>query len=249
MAVEQWDRTWSRLDEYRGLNANMHGVEASLAAADALPVADQAGKRLLRDQALRTTQRVVAWGRQFHWLLPEHFTADWTPLPDYNRDRPADPFRPYGATPGHLFEWARLATHLQSVTARTAELGDGAQILFSIAAETRDRGIGIPYTVDWDGHVVVGARMHWVLCEAIAAGYVLAAATGDDGYQIYADDWRDLGERLFADPSTGSWHHELTPTGEVAMGTWAGQPDAYHLAQMLLLDGRPVRGSVAAALR
>jgi mannose/cellobiose epimerase-like protein (N-acyl-D-glucosamine 2-epimerase family) len=249
MAVEQWDHTWSRLDEYRGLNANMHGVEASLAAADALPVADQAGKRQLRDQALRTTQRVVAWGRQFHWLLPEHFTADWTPLPDYNRDRPADPFRPYGATPGHLFEWARLATHLQSVTARTAELGDGAQILFSIAAETRDRGIGIPYTVDWDGHVVVGARMHWVLCEAIAAGYVLAAATGDDGYQIYADDWRDLGERLFADPSTGSWHHELTPNGEVATGTWAGQPDAYHLAQMLLLDGRPVRGSVAAALR
>jgi len=249
MAVEQWDRTWRRLDDYRGLNANMHGVEASLAAADALPVADQDGKRRLRDQALRTTRRVVSWGRQFHWLLPEHFTADWTPLPDYNRDRPADPFRPYGATPGHLFEWARLATHLQAVTARTAELGEAARALFAVAAETRDRGLGLPYTVDWDGRVVVGARMHWVLCEAIAAGYVLAAATGDDGYQIYADDWREVGERFFADPSTGSWHHELTPTGEVARGTWAGQPDAYHLAQMLLLDGRPVRGSVAAALR
>ena len=37
--------------------------------------------------------------------------------------------------------------------------------------------------------------------------------------------------------------------GAVASGTWAGQPDAYHLAQMLLLDGRPVRGSIAAALR
>ena len=48
---------------------------------------------------------------------------------------------------------------------------------------------------------------------------------------------------------TGSWHHELTPTGEVGSATWAGEPDAYHLAQMLLLDGRPVRGSVAAALR
>jgi hypothetical protein len=35
----------------------------------------------------------------------------------------------------------------------------------------------------------------------------------------------------------------------VSTGTWVGQPDAYHLAQMLLLDGRPVRGSVAAALR
>ena len=27
------------------------------------------------------------------------------------------------------------------------------------------------------------------------------------------------------------------------------QPDAYHLAHMLLLPGRPVRGSVAASLR
>src|SRR3954452_13654645 len=249
MAVEQWDRTWSRLDDYRGLNANMHGVEASLAAADALPVADQAGKRQLRDQALRTTVRVVAWGRQFHWLLPEHFTADWTPLPDYNRDRPADPFRPYGATPGHLFEWARLALHLRSVTVPPADLGDAAQHLFVAAAGTSDGHAGIPYTVDWDGSVVVGARMHWVLCEAIAAGYVLAEAFGDEGYREQAADWRALGERVVADPTTGSWHPELTPSGEGASATWAGQPDAYHLAQMLLLDGRPVRGSMAAALR
>jgi mannose/cellobiose epimerase-like protein (N-acyl-D-glucosamine 2-epimerase family) len=248
MAVEQWDRTWSRLDDYRGLNANMHGVEASLAAADALPVADQAGKRQLRDQALRTTQRVAAWGPQFRWLLPEHFTADWTPLPDYNRDRPADPFRPYGATPGHLFEWARLATHLRSVTVPPAELRDVAQNLFRTAAATGD-GMGFPYTVDWDGSVVVGARMHWVVCEAIAAASVLYAATGDDLYELDAADWREIGERHFADPSTGSWHHELTETGEIATATWAGQPDAYHLAQMLLLDGRPVRGSIAAALR
>jgi mannose/cellobiose epimerase-like protein (N-acyl-D-glucosamine 2-epimerase family) len=249
MAVEQWDRSWSRLDDYRGLNANMHGVEASLAAADAVPSADQAVKRRLRDQARRTTERALGWGPPFHWLLPEHFTADWTPLPDYNRDRPADPFRPYGATPGHLFEWARLATHLQSVTGPSAVLGDGARILFSVAAGVADGGVGIPYTVDWEGRVVVRARMHWVLCEAIAAGYVLAAATGDESYRMRADAWRDLGERLFADTSTGNWHHELTPTGEVATSTWAGQPDAYHLAQMLLLDGRPVRGSVAAALR
>jgi mannose/cellobiose epimerase-like protein (N-acyl-D-glucosamine 2-epimerase family) len=249
MAVEQWDRAWSRLDDYRGLNANMHGVEATLAAADALPVADQDGKRRLRGQALRTTERVFAWGREFDWLLPEHFTPDWTPLPEYNRDRPADPFRPYGATPGHLFEWARLAMHVRSVTSPPAELRDLARNLFRQASAAGDGFPGIPYTVDWDGAVVVGARMHWVLCEAVAAGYVLAEAFGDEGYREQAADWRALGERMFADPTTGSWHHELTPSGEVASGTWAGQPDAYHLAQMLLLDGRPVRGSMAAALR
>src|SRR3954453_8163396 len=36
LAVDEWDGGWSRLSDYRGANANMHGVEATLAAADAL---------------------------------------------------------------------------------------------------------------------------------------------------------------------------------------------------------------------
>jgi mannose/cellobiose epimerase-like protein (N-acyl-D-glucosamine 2-epimerase family) len=91
--------------------------------------------------------------------------------------------------------------------------------------------------------------MHWVLCEAIAAAAVLAEVTGEQRYVDLADRWAAHGEQRFADPATGSWHHELTPDGAVADGTWAGQPDAYHLAQMLLLrSGRPVRASLAAAL-
>jgi len=252
MAVEEWDASWSRLDDYRGLNANMNGVEATLAAADALPVADQGGKARLRRQALRTTERVMTeWGRQFRWRLPEHFTTAWTPLPEYNRERPADPFRPYGVTVGHLFEWARLAMHVRAVTSRPPSwLRDGARNLFTVASGrwAADGHPGLPYTLDWEDRVVVGARMHWVLCEAIAAASVLAEALEDDGYRGLAARWREHGERAFADPATGSWHHELTPDGDVGTGTWAGQPDAYHLAQMLLLDGRPVRGSVAATL-
>jgi mannose/cellobiose epimerase-like protein (N-acyl-D-glucosamine 2-epimerase family) len=243
----------------------MHGVEASLAAADALPVADQAGRRRLRDQALRTTERVIpGWGRRFGWRLPEHFTAGWEPLPEYNRDRPADPFRPYGVTVGHQFEWARLCLHLRAALPEHADppehadhgspawLLDDAVALFDAAASrgwAADGHPGFPYTLGWDDRPVVRARMHWVLCEAVAAATVLAEATDDDGYRELAHGWWDSGERMFADPSTGSWHHELTPTGEVAGGTWAGQPDAYHLAQVLLLRGCPVRGSVAAALR
>src|SRR4029453_9207944 len=36
LVVEEWDRPWSRLDDYRGLNANMHGVEGSVPPSDAL---------------------------------------------------------------------------------------------------------------------------------------------------------------------------------------------------------------------
>jgi mannose/cellobiose epimerase-like protein (N-acyl-D-glucosamine 2-epimerase family) len=254
LVVEEWDRPWSRLDDYRGLNANMHGVEASLAAADALAPTDPPAADRLRAQALRSTERVVhGWARERDWRLNEHFTSAWEPLPDYNRDRPADPFRPFGVTVGHQFEWARLVLHLWAGTADPpAWLLDDARALFDAAAERgwgADGHDGFPYTLGWDDRPVVAARMHWVLCEAVAAASVLAEVTGEQRYGDLAARWRQHGERLFADPATGSWHHELTPAGEVGSGTWTGQPDAYHLAQMLLLDGRPVRGSVTDALR
>jgi mannose/cellobiose epimerase-like protein (N-acyl-D-glucosamine 2-epimerase family) len=258
LAVEEWDRRWTRCADYRGVNANMHGVEATLAAADA--VDDAATADRLRDQARRSLERVVhGWARERDWRLPEHFTADWVPLPDYNRERPADPFRPYGVTIGHQFEWARLCLHLGAALQKGHEHAVGpdwlvadARALFDAAATrgwAADGRDGFPYTLDWDDRPVVGARMHWVLCEAVAAASVFAEATGEARFRALARRWREHGETHFADPATGSWHHELTPDGDVATGTWSGQPDAYHLAQMLLLDGRPVRGSVAAALR
>jgi len=253
LAVEEWDRGWTTLSDYRGANANMHGVEASLAAADALAGTDPDRAGTLRSQALRTTERIVhGFARERDWRLPEHFTADWSPLPDYNRDEPAHPFRPYGVTVGHQFEWARLAVHVRAVTADPPEwLLDDALGLFDAAATrgwAADGRDGFPYTLDWDDRPVVGARMHWVLCEAVAAAAVLGAVTGDPRYPALARRWREHGEQRFADRITGSWHHELTPDGAVASGTWSGQPDAYHLAQMLLLDGAPVRGSVALAV-
>ncbi|MGY1833298.1 AGE family epimerase/isomerase [Geodermatophilus sp. SYSU D01180] len=252
LAVEEWTADWSRLSDYRGANANMHGVEATLAAADALGGAEAAR---LRQHALRSTERIVhGWARERDWRLPEHYDAAWTPLPEHNRDRPADPFRPYGVTVGHQFEWSRLCLHLRAALgdAAPAWLLDDAVGLFDAAAArgwAADGEPGFPYTLDWDDRPVVTARMHWVLCEAVAAAAVLGAVTGEDRYADLAAAWREHGEQRFADPTTGNWHHELTPSGEVATGTWAGQPDAYHLAQMLLLQGAPVRGSVAAALR
>ena len=52
--------------------------------------------------------------------LPEHFGADWSVDLDLNRDRPDDPFKPFGATPGHGLEWSRLLLHVE------ATLGDRA---------------------------------------------------------------------------------------------------------------------------
>ena len=68
MVVEQWDRTFTTLDGYRGVNANMHTVEAYLAAADVT------GDRVWLDRALRVVERVVhGWAAQNSWRIPEHF--------------------------------------------------------------------------------------------------------------------------------------------------------------------------------
>jgi mannose/cellobiose epimerase-like protein (N-acyl-D-glucosamine 2-epimerase family) len=254
LAEESFDRAWTTSEDYRGANANMHGVEAALAAADALAASDPGTAARLRTHALRATERIVhGWARERHWRIPEHFTAGWEPVPEFNRDRPADPFRPYGVTIGHQFEWARLCLHLAAALDEHAPgwLRTDADGLFLAAAErgwAADGQEGFPYTLDWGDRPVVGARMHWVVCEAVAAAAVRYAVTGDPRAATLQQRWGELGDRLFLDPAAGSWHHELTPGGAVGSGTWEGKPDAYHLVQMLLLPGRPVRGSVAAAV-
>src|SRR5690349_20492238 len=92
MVVEQWDEAFTTLDPYRGVNANMHSVEALLSAADVL------GDASLRERVQRILTRVVhQLSAAGSWRIPEHFDESWTPLPDYNIYEPAHPFRPSGA--------------------------------------------------------------------------------------------------------------------------------------------------------
>ena len=249
-AVEQYEPDWSGLSSYRGANSNMHGVEAMLAAADALP----ARAAELRGRALQAVERFVhTEARSREWRLPEHFDSAWVADLDYHADLPADPFRPFGVTVGHQFEWARLALHLEAVLPDAPSwLLEDARALFDAAVSrggAADGHAGFVYTLDWQDRPVVTARMHWVLAEAIAAAHVLARRTGEESYAEDAAHWSELAAAVFADPSTGSWHHELTPQGEVATGTWQGQPDAYHVHQAQLLGRLPLAGSVAGALR
>jgi mannose/cellobiose epimerase-like protein (N-acyl-D-glucosamine 2-epimerase family) len=252
MAVEEWDAAWTTCADYRGVNANMHGVEAVLAAADALS-SDRAGE--LRRRALRVLERVVHdEARSRDWRLPEHFDASWTVLPEYNADRPSDPFRPYGITVGHQLEWSRLALHARAALGPDAPgwlLADAGS-LYAAAVERgwrADGHDGFVYTLDWSDRPVVAARMHWVLAEAIAAAAVLARVTGDGRYDDDRRRWEEHAAAVFTDDATGSWHHELTPDGQVGTTTWSGKPDTYHVAQALLLPRLPVRGSVAAGVR
>ena len=70
-------------------------------------------------------------------------------------------------------------------------------------------GSGFVYTVDWDGRPVVADRLHWVLCEAIAA----AAVLGEDELQARVVG---AGRAVFIDRVDGSWRHELDPSNRPA---------------------------------
>ncbi len=248
MVVEQWDEGWTVVDGYRGVNANMHTVEALLSAADVLDDAS------LRAKAQRILTRVVHDLAPNHsWRIPEHFDATWTPVLDYNADEPAHPFRPYGATIGHWLEWARLALHLRAALGESAPdwLLNHARALFN--ASTRegwavDGADGFVYTVDWSGDPVVRERMHWVAAEATATAAALHQVTGDPSYAEWYGTWWDHIDTCFRDPEHGSWHHELSPSLEPSSQTWQGKPDTYHAFQATLIPRLPLSPTLAKAL-
>lgn len=253
MVYETWDRAFTATEPYRGVNATMHGVEAFLAASDAL-AGTEAGKLWL-NRALRMTSRVVRdFAAPNGWRIPEHYNPEWQPLPDYNADRPDDPFRPYGCTVGHGLEWSRLCLHAYAALEADGPswLVEQARQLFDSAVRDgweTDGAAGFVYTVDWDGKPVVHQRMHWVLAEAIGAAAALHAVTGEEPYRRWYQIWWDYAERYLIDRKLGSWHHELDRYNSPSATVWAGKVDAYHAVQATLLPRIPVRASIAGAVR
>lgn len=247
--VDRWDVAWTTLDDYRGLNATMHCVEAMLAAADALggPEGDR-----WRDRAARVADFVTGLAGAHGDRLPEHFDSAWTPQLDLNRDRPDDQFKPFGATPGHGLEWSRLLVELAEAQgdAATADLLPVAVRLFDRAvsdAWATDGASGFVYTTDWDGTPVVRDRMHWVAAEAVAAADTLHRATGEARFAaLYATWWDEVAEHLI-DRERGSWHHQLDPQNRPAGGVWPGKPDLYHAVQATLLPRAPLAPTLARA--
>ena len=246
--LDAWNRGFDRADGYRGVNSNMHALEALLAAADAT------GDAGLREQALVIARRVALdFARPQRWRIPEHFDPAWRPQLDHNVDLPDHPFQPYGATVGHGLEWSRLLLHLE------ASLGDQApEWLLSSSVALFDRAAsdgwavdgadGFIYTTDWEGRPVVRDRMHWVLAEGFAAAEALHQRTGEARYAELARTWWAYAERCLIDREHGSWHHQLDAENRVIDTVWPGKPDLYHAVQATLLPRLPLRLSLAAAL-
>jgi len=248
---ESFNRDFSCEEAYRGANSNMHATEAFLGLAD---VTDD--KRWL-SRAQRIVERVIhGHAAANDYLVIEHFDRHWQPVYEYNRDDPADGFRPYGTTPGHGFEWARLLLHLEAARVRAGMLTPGwlvtdAQKLFEHNCRhgwNIDGAPGIVYTLDWDNKAVVRHRLHWTHCEASAAASALLKRTGDEQYEHWYRLFWEFCDSHFIDREGGSWHHELDPLNRPSGDIWAGKPDLYHAWQAVLIPRLPLAPSMASAL-
>ncbi len=255
LSADTWNTEFTELDPYRGVNANMHTVEAFLAVADA------EGDEAYRARAGRIIGHVIEWAKANRWRIPEHFTSDWTPDLECNKDKPDDPFKPYGATPGHGIEWARLITQWTLSTWKAAPDAlpqeaqsciEAAEALFLRAVEdgwNADGARGIVYTTDWEGKPVVHDRMHWTLAEAINTAAVLYRVTGKEIYNTYYGRFLEYLDEVVKDHANGSWFHQLDQNNRLLGTVWPGKSDLYHALQSMLIPYYPARLSIAAAVK
>ena len=251
LACDTWNTEFTVLDDYRGVNANMHTVEAFLAVADAL------GREEYRERAGRIIDHVISWASQNQWRIPEHFTKDWTPDLECNKDQPADQFKPYGATPGHGIEWARLITQWALSTYKEDAKGgakyiEGAENLFNRAVEdgwNADGAPGIVYTTDWEGRPVVHDRMHWTLAEALNTSAILYHVTGKERYGDYYAEFMEYLDETVLDHEKGSWFHQLDEHNQVIGTVWPGKSDLYHAFQATLIPYYSPSVSIASAVK
>lgn len=236
MLLETFAPDWSDSEPYRGANVNMHGVEAFLAMGDVT------GDPVWHHRALHIAERIINRGaRELNWYVPEHFDTNWQVLLKYNSDQVDHPFRPYGATLGHSFEWARFLIGLHSSPAipNTPWLVEAAHNLMvaAFAGWAADGRPGLPYTVDWSGGVVSGLRMHWPLCEAIQACAAYDTATaGTEFERWYRRCWDQATAFICPD---GGWLNELDADLRPSTRVWPGRPDIYHIAGALNVPTLP----------
>lgn len=251
LSCDTWNTEFTVLDDYRGLNANMHTVEAFLAAADVT------GDEKYRVRAGRIIDHVCAWAKENRWRIPEHFTKEWAANLECNKEQPDDPFKPYGATPGHGIEWARLIAQWALSSYREDKEGASKYIevsenLYLRAIEdawNADGAPGIVYTTDWEGKPVVHDRMHWTLAEAVNTSAVLYHITGKENYaEDYAEFMKYLDEKVL-DHANGSWLHQLDAENHLMGTVWPGKSDLYHAVQATLIPFYTADLSIAPAVK
>lgn len=228
---DEYNRDWTPFSTYRGMNANMHGVEALLAAYEAT------GEQVYLARAGRILDFFTARMAPAHgWRIPEHYDQNWQIDAGYEGN---PMFRPAGSTPGHSFELARLLIQHWDLSDRadsTAPSRARALIEAALAGGWRQDVGGIAYTLDpTAGAILRNSRYWWPVTEAIGALSALMKIDPQpqDGVW-YARLW-DFARAHFIDSARGGWFPEIDENGKPDARQFNGKPDIYHALQADLI--------------
>ena len=207
--ADERDESLVRLDGYRGQNANMHTVEALIAAYEStgditfLERADSVARKFTVDLAAAADGQV--------W---EHYATGWSHDWKYNIDKPDDLFKPWGFQPGHQVEWAKLLLQIDAHRPSDWHL-QTATSLYAAAMRNgwdEDHG-GLVYGYAPDGSFADATKYFWVQAEAIATAWRLYCRTGKTGYR---DDYLRLWDwswRHLVDHEHGAWYRIVSREG------------------------------------
>lgn len=222
--ADEFRADWTPFSNYRGLNANMHAVEAHLATFEATGHAeylDRAGRIL----DFFFDELAPAHG----WRLPEHFTENWAVDAHYEGN---PMFRPAGTTPGHSFELGRLLLQHGDLSGRNtpARVQQARRLIAQASQDAALPNGGFAYTLE-NGKVARSNRYWWPVTEAIGA---LAAMLKIDPTDAEETQYRALwsfADRHFIDHVHGGWFPELDDDGHPLSQQFLGKPDIYHSIQ------------------
>ena len=232
MMYDEFRRDWQPFSDYRGMNANMHGIEAHLSAYEIT------GDRHYLTRANQILSFLVdTMGAQNDWRIPEHYTSDWIVDPDYEGN---PMFRPKGTTPGHSFELGRLLVQAWDLGGRQDDAPHRARALIETALN--DAWLpekGFAYTLNFDGSVRVADRYWWPVTEAIGAYATLIKLEGKEPDQLWYERLWQTGFKLFVDHELGGWNPEIDETNAPVQKQFFGKPDIYHALQACLYSLHP----------
>ncbi|MGB1961787.1 MAG: AGE family epimerase/isomerase [Candidatus Puniceispirillaceae bacterium] len=208
--ADERDQTLDILSPYRGQNANMHAVEALLAAYESTNET-----RYLDRASIIAHKFTVAMTASTDGQIWEHYTTNWQHDWHYNIDKPDDLFKPWGYQPGHQVEWAKLLLQLNRHQPAGWHL-DRACGLFDTAMEKGWDPVhgGLVYGYAPDGSFCDATKYFWVQAEAIAASWRLFSVTGKESYrQHYLHLWQWSWDHL-VDHNHGAWFRIVTRDGQ-----------------------------------
>jgi len=175
---------WGTTLPYRGSNANMHSLEAHLAAwvASREPFHLQRARKIAHSLCVRQAERVGAVLGEA--LTYEHYTQQWEPDFEASLDMKKDRFKPWGFQVGHLMELAKLLLQLNAHTenetpqARAWRLPTAERFFAAALRGWDEKHGGLAYSLAPTPGTPVcdNDKYKWVQAEAMAAAALLAVA-------------------------------------------------------------------------